>query len=605
MNRYETGFSRVCASQEMKARLYARLNDERQLLAAEPYEPRVHIGKKRKALLILIAAVLLLLSACAAYAVYWSSTQRIKEYSQSEQATDDRLAQSEQMADQAIEGTTYYSPMTDMTELDGISFAWKGASYWGNDSPPEMHLAFDATDAKTGDDSRLSDIDYVLSVGGKTYPAYVKADGTTRALPAIAEADDMAHGAEYEIWFRIDDQIITDGMSMKLTCTLYRWDASGQRGESLGDFSLDFVYRVPTEQIEADRQRMIDEYYAGLCAEQRETDAALNEQPDEAVALNIQQGVFTLHDVTVTQKGVLLGTTGQFGWYDTGVNTYYLQYLDGYDLVGEQLGVQYELYTEGGKNCMRDYPGKITQVKLLPWYADIADLPETVLVSILADGKTDVFGVGDGVEHTSKTEQIQIAFRVNPRTGEVILPKDDAERESWCQETLRLAADGRNENCYAPLNAEQTHNGVTVRLTRVGFQPKTGALYVSYDLIGANWESDLADLMSARIFIDDKELERWEPADYAPSTSERELERMRTYIDAYGSLDGQKLQHSGAGGGFLFHPYPAYLPESFELRFLWDFYDWTAEGERVFVGTYDITSQVYKKDIVPGELSVD
>ena len=66
MNRYETGFSRVCASPEMKDRLYTRLNDECQLLAAEPYEPRVRIGKKRKALLILIAAVLLLLSACAA-----------------------------------------------------------------------------------------------------------------------------------------------------------------------------------------------------------------------------------------------------------------------------------------------------------------------------------------------------------------------------------------------------------------------------------------------------------------------------------------------------------------------------------------------------------
>ena len=605
MNRYEAGMNGIYASPDMKKRLYARLNDEYQLLAAERPEPRVYIGKKRKALLILMAAVLLLLSACAAYAVYWSTTQRVKEYNQSEQATDDRLALAEQMADQVIEGTTYYSPLTGITEIDGISFAWKGVSYWGNDSPPELHVAFDAADSVAGDDSRLTDLEYILTVGEKTYTAYAKADGATRMLPAIAQADDMALGAEYEIWFRIDDQTISIEMPMTLTCTLYVWGEDGQRGEERGHGAFDFTYDEPTVQIEAERKRLTEEYYANLSTQQSETDTALAEQPNEAVAVNMQQGVFTLHDVTVTGEGVLLGTTGQFGWYDTGVNTYYSEYLDGYDLVGEQLGVQYELYKDSGENFLGDYPGTLTQVKLLPWYADVADLPETVLVSILGDGGIDVFGIGDGIEHTSKKELIQISFRVNPHTGEVILPKDDEERESWCKETLRLAADGRNENCYSPLNAEQTHNGVTVRLTRVGFQPKTGALYVSYDLIGANWGSDLACLTSSRIYLNGEELERWKQAETEPSTPERELERMRTYSDAYGSLDGQKLQHSGTGGGFLFHPYPAYLPESFELRFLWDFYDWTIEGERVFVGTYDITTKVYQKDIVPGEISVD
>jgi len=186
MNRYEAAFADVHATPEFKDRLYARIDQECRVLTSTPRTHKPMFSRKRKALLIFIAAAFLLLSACAAYAVYWSSTQRAKEYTQSEQATDDRLALATQMADESISGTTFFSSIEGKAEVDGISFALVGVCFYPNETPPEVHLAFNADDTKTNDNSRLVDFDYVLTVGGKEYPAYAKADGTVRALPAIA-----------------------------------------------------------------------------------------------------------------------------------------------------------------------------------------------------------------------------------------------------------------------------------------------------------------------------------------------------------------------------------------------------------------------------------
>jgi hypothetical protein len=47
---------------------------------------------------------------------------------------------------------------------------------------------------------------------------------------------------------------------------------------------------------------------------------------------------------------------------------------------------------------------------------------------------------------------------------------------------------------------------------------------------------------------------------------------------------------------------PQYLPDTFEIRLVWDVYDRDEEYNRVFIGTFDITTTVHKADIVPGEL---
>jgi hypothetical protein len=45
---------------------------------------------------------------------------------------------------------------------------------------------------------------------------------------------------------------------------------------------------------------------------------------------------------------------------------------------------------------------------------------------------------------------VDFLFRINPRTGEITLPKDDTERDAWREETLRLAEDGETTTISRP-----------------------------------------------------------------------------------------------------------------------------------------------------------
>ncbi len=593
MNRYEVAFDGVSASAAFKSRLNQRLNRECRALAAGMPAPEPRMSAKRKALLILIAAILLLLSACAAYAVYWSSTQQAKEYVQSEQAVDDRQALAERIADEAIAGTTFYSPITGTGEADGISLDLKGVSFWTNDDPPELHVAFDASDAKTGDNSRLTDFAYVLSAGGKTYDAYGKADGTVRSLPAVARADNEALGAQYEIWFRIEDQAIESGMPMTLTCTLYNWSGD-TRGEALGSFSFDFVYTVPTEQIEARREQWVEKALAGLEASAAEQAETLAGMPNEATQLDIVQGAFTLTDAAASKDGVLLGAIGECNWQNKGVNTFYDMYLDGYQTIGTQLSAVYEPHTEEGKNYTGDYPSTLTSLTLLPWYSSEAELPETVLVAVLGEGGIDSGQTGDGIDITIEKERIQIAFYINPRTGVITLPKDDAEREAWCEETRRLAADGRNERLRCPLEGSQTVGDVTLTLERLGFDPTQRYLSIRYTIDGLYCPPE-ADYTVQHIYLDGTELECWDKG------GQYTVEAAKLWVESYGTFTTFDDWESSTRGHFM-QIVPKYLPDTFEIRLVWDIYDRDKTYNRVFIGTFDITTTVHKADIVPGEL---
>lgn len=592
MNRYEAGFARVHATPEFQKRLLNRLNDER--LSPAPVKPVPVMTRQRKALLILIAAVLLLLSACAAYAVYWSSTQQAKEYAQSEQAVNDRLAKAQQYADAAIAGMTFFSPLSGTAEVDGITFEPVGVCYYPNENPPEVHVTFNSEDSKTGDNSRLYNFDFVLTVGGNDYPAYAKADDTVRALPAIAMADPSGLGADHEMWFRIDDQTIVSGMPMKLSGTLYQWDENGQRGENLGSFSFDFVYEIPTEEIEAKRDELVKESLSSLESNATGQAEAISDMPNEAFPLNIVQGVFTLKDAAASKEGVLLGTIGECNWQNKGVNTFRDMYLDGYHTVGTQLSAVYEPHTEEGKNYGGDYPSTLTALTLLPWYADAANQPENVLVAVLGEGGIDPFQTGDGVDYTVAKERIQIAFYINPHTGEVTLPADDAEREAWCEETRRLAADGRNERSYCPLEGSQTVEGVSLTLERLGFDPTQHYLFIRYTIDGLYCPPE-ASYTVQHIYMDGVELECWyKGGQYTEAAA-------KLWVESYGTFTTFDDWDSGTRGHFM-QIVPKYLPDIFEIRLVWDVYDRDIEYNRVFVGTFDITATVHKADIVQGDL---
>ena len=600
MNRYEAAFAGVHATPEFKNRLYARIDQECRTLAHAPKTPKPMFSSKRKALLICIAAVLLLFSACAAYAVYWSSTQRAKEYTQSEQATDDRLALATRMADESIAGTTFFSSIEGTAEVDGLSFALVGVCFYPNERPPEVHLAFNASDTKTNDNSRLVDFDYVLTVGGKEYPAYAKADGTVRALPAIAMADTTMLGAEYETWFRIDDQAIVSGMPMTLSCTLYDWAEDGQRGISLGSFSLDFVYTVPTEQIALERERLIEQNLAYLDAQAKNQSEALANLPDEMTQLNITQEDYTFTDAQVSKDGLLLGVTRVTDGSEAAVF-----YMDGYRLEAEPVS---HIFTPDTARPRQDaaweveYFGTLETITRYPWYVPVDELPETVLIAVLRDAGTaqrtraDVNGYYEGETIDYAWNAVDFLFRINPRTGEITLPKDDTERDAWREETLRLAEDGRNNDHIAALTGSQTVNGVTMSLFQLYVKPNSGSVYIDCMVDGMYYPGELMmDIMHLTI-----------------NGVEQDTTNAEELISQYGFSKARADEWVKSYGGWQIHNdwmagqnFGLSLPRStwqndFTFRLQMDVYDRDEDWNRVFIGSFDITTTVKKEDIISG-----
>ncbi len=599
MNRYEAAFAGVHATPEFKNRLYARIDQESRALASTPRTHKPMFSRKRKALLIFIAAALLLLSACAAYAVYWSSTLRAKEYTQSEQATDDRLALATRMADESISGTTFFSSIEGTAEVDGISFALVGVCFYPNETPPEVHLAFNANDTKTNDNSRLVDFDYVLTVGGKEYPAYAKADGTARALPAIALADTTMLGAEYETWFRIDDQAIESGMPMTLSCTLFDWADDGQRGELLGNFSLDFVYTVPTEQIAQERERLIEKNLAYLETQAQDQSEALASLPDEMTQLNITQEEYTFNDVQVSKDGLLLGVTRVTDGSDAAVF-----YMDGYRLEAEPVSHIFTPDTTRPQLHLMpweevQYFGTYESVLEYPWYAPLNELPETVLIAVLRNEGSHRMAKGDDENDpiTYSWNEVALLFRVNPRTGEVTLPKDDAEREAWRAETLRLAEDGRNNDHIANLNGTQTINGVTISLLQLYVKPNSDLVYIYCMVDGMYYPGALSrDLM--HLTINGVEQDTTDAEERISQYAGFSKERADEWVKSYG---GWQIHNDWiAGQEFEIRIPRSAWEDDLTIRLQMDVYDRDENWNRVFIGSFDLSATVKKDDIISG-----
>ena len=598
MNRYEAGFARVQATPEFQKRLLNRLNDE--LLSPAPAKSGSIMTRQRKALLILIAAVLLLLSACAAYAVYWSSTQQAKEYVKSEQAVDDRRALAEQYADATIAGLTFYSPLCGSAEVDGITFQPVGVCYYPNEKPPEVHLTFNSEDSKTGDISRLTDFEYVLTVGGKDYPAYAKADGTIRALPAIAMADSSGLGADLEMWFRIDDQAIVSGMPMKLSGMLYQWDENGQRAENLGSFSFDFVYELPTEKIEAERARLVEKIYAGLIEDAKTRSAALSQLPNEMTELNIKQDDYTFTDAQATKDGFLLGQTRVT--YGADATDFY---MDGYHLEAEPIS---EIYTPDESRPRQDvgwevdYYGAYDTITCYPWYAPLEELPETVLIAVLRDAgtkqrtKADINGYYEGEKITYTWDAIELLLRVNPRTGEITLPKDDAERKAWREETLRFAEDGRNVDYLATLSGSQTCNGVTMSFTHIRVTPNRGTLDIECDVDGMYDPRQLAYCLM-HLTINGVEQDTSD-AEALMSQYKFSEENANVWVESYG---GWQIHNNWIAGQVFGLRVPrSTWRNDFTIRLQMDIYDREENWDLVFIGSFDMSATVKKDDIISG-----
>lgn len=572
-----------------------------ELQKAATRRPAGSMSPKRRALVIAIAAVLLLLSACAAYAIYWSSTQRAKQYSQSGQAADDRQALAEQVANEIIAGTTFYGVIEGKAEVDGIALELVGASYWPNDDPPEMHIAFNAADAKTGNSSRLYDFDYVLTVGGTEYPAYAKADGTVRALPIIWQADSMAHGAEHEIMFRISELIIADGTPMALSGTLYAYDETGQRGDSLGSFSLDFSYEIPTEQIEAERARLIVEALSSLDTQAQEQSDTIAGLPDEMLPLNITQDEYTFLDATVTETGLLLGTSVITKGADAPK-----VYMDGVEMTGEMTETVSSIFTPDESRPQLTaswevaYYGLAECVTCYPWVDSKEALPETVLFAVLRDAGSDQHRKGSMTGQTDEYltftwDRIELLLRINPRTGEITLPKDDAERAAWKEETLCLAADGRNEKHELALNPNrelQQINGVSASLYTLDYDARSREMLLICFANGIYYYPELASSAPV-VYIDGVQQTIKESNEVVPFSQEE----AEAWVERNGGWEPQN--NCPGDATILLDKRAFFLPDTFTLHVVWDVYDRNENWERIHVGTFDFTTTVSKTDIAP------
>ena len=596
--------NRVSPTSEFSCRIDAvcdQIRQSRQRKETKRSKGRT-MPSKRRALVILIAAVLLLLSACAAYAIYWSSTQRAKDYSQSEQAMDDRQSLAERSADEMIAGMTFYGAIDETAEVDGIAFEWKGASYWQNDDPPEMHVAFNAADAKTGDNSRLYDFDYVLTAGGKDYPAYAPSDQPEPRKPAIAQADGMApDGSKYEIWFRIADQEITDGMPMTLTATLYRYDDAGNRIEMLGSFTLDFTYEIPAEQIETERARLVEEILSGLDAQAQMQAETIDGLPDETTQLGITQDEYTFVDATVTETGLLLGTSVVTRGADAPVI-----YMDGIEMPFEMEETVSSIFTPDESRPQLTaswevaYYGLSESVTRYLWVDPMETLPETVLFAVLRDAGSAQHRKGSMTGQTDELltftwEKVELLLRVNPRTGEITLPKHDAERTAWREKTLRLAADGRNERHELDLNPNrelQKINGVSASLYTLRYDARRWELPLECFANGIYYYPELASSPPV-VYIDGVQQTIKESNEIVPFSQED----AEAWVEKNG---GWQAQNNCPGDATIILDQRAFfLPETFTLRVVWDVYDRNENWERVHIGTFDFTITVSKTDIAP------
>jgi len=591
---YQNSFDNIHTSTNFRSRMVVmieKMNNRGETPISTSMRTRIPF--RRKALLIAIAAILFLLSACAAYAVYWSSTQRAKEYSQSESAVDDRRVLAERSADEIIAGMTFYSPINGTAEVDGITFTLKGVNYWLNDDPPELHLVFSADDKKTGDMSRLYNFDYTLNIGDKSYPAYANIGSNAQTIPAIATAD--ALDAQYEIWFRMGDQVVADGTAMTLAGSLYSYAADGQRGDCLGNFSLGFTYTIPKDQIEAERARLVEQILNDKNTEAKVQAAELAEIPDEMTQLNITQDEYTFTDAQVTEDGFILGQTRVTDGADAAEF-----YMDGYHCYSEVISHIFTPDTTRPQLHLQpweaiQYFGTYESVFEYPWYAPLNEMPETVLVAVLRNqGSHKMARGGDENDPiTYSWNEVALLLRVNPHTGEITLPKDEAERNAWREETEKLASDGRNEPSYCLLDSSEKIGDVSLTLERLGFNPTWRELYVSYRIDGLYCPPETSSSLP-RIYLNGVELEGRNKGGQYTTTAAKQ------WVESYGTFAKvEDWQSSTSGHAILVTP--EYLPDSFNIRFVWDVYDRDEAYNRVFIGTFDITFQVDKHDIQIGE----
>lgn len=546
-------------------------------------EPRV----SRKACLLLAAAILLLLAACAA--VYISSAAAAKANAEAALAQSDaaKRQQAEELAAELVDGTAPYVAMDDAVTVGGVTLRLRGIELDDNgDGTTEMLLEFDTAcdsgeiavlrDASDEDGSAgarcLIGMDaraFTLKVGDKQYQPYRQPDWEGQAQPAVF------HGT-YAMWcmqFTGVDASIAAGAEMLLSGQLNRYDADGVLLEPIGSFSIRFSYQYGEQERQARIDAMAEEVQQSTEADAQERLETLDTLPTAATPLNIHAGDVTVLDAARSEDGLLLGI--RYEWPEDERRKFTLQLLDFY-MDGYQIWPLERDVKVGDTS--------VTWLWELPLYASMDEMPEKSVL-YLARPEAWMTDLGDGVRYSRPdpselggrvrelhVEAVETAFRCNWRTG-AVSRVPDSELAACLAQQRALVADGRNAHRLYDAGAQQTINGVTVKIASVYLSP-AGQWRILYQATGL-----LCELMT------------WETAPHITIDADRAaLPFWRDYtVDVAEFASNYDLKTPrGTSGDWtaVTKKRVDMLPEVIPFVIEWELYDLNADGERVLVGTF-------------------
>ena len=636
MEQYKSAFSTIHATAGFQRRMIEMMqqHNEPRITRAPRKAQKNSIPAKRKALLIVIAAALLLLSACAAYAVYWSSAQRAKDNATAKiEISDEALQQeAEAYADGMVKASSLTAQLTGSATIGDITIQMNavevfqyedGAEYVFyysvnsdtigfitsfdqnallDDSDAQERLNSFGTFCEIGIDAR----DFVLIINGQAFQPYAPPDyeGVRQPASGWGKQDD---GSEWtsSLMIRQNPVPITQDSQMNLSGTLYSCDATGTRTGTIGSFSIDFAYQYPEEQAQTIWQETVDNYKAWYKALNEARLERLDDLPTEATPVGLTQDSTTIDDITILEDSLLLGFTSDRGWkpadgtaFNYNDAGHELYYIDGYQIEPEIMDKAWSEEKLSEPDEYGEFYSRIvSSILKIPYYRATQDMPEELTVYITRE-----------MQYFSVTEQkmlddnsrwpLELVFRVNRITGAVTLPKDDAEKASWIAEQTTLASDGRNDARDYVIHQEQTIGDMTVLLERLLYYParRTFVLYAFIPVIDCEvmpWEIDPV------VSIDGVPLDAPHRDTYDqtidPSTPKPFETDIEEWVDTYG-LDANRF--CWYDFTFAVPENMIDMPDSFTLDFTWDVYDLGADATRKFIGTFAFQVPLQKNDYI-------
>ena len=631
MEQYQNTFDAIHASAMFKRRMVNMMlehNTPRVPLRQQKARQST-IPVRRKVLLIVMAAVLLLLSACAAYAIYWSSTQRAMENATEniEKPAAVVSKEAEAYADTEVKAYSLTAPLTGSATVGDVNIQLDSVEVFQDVDGAEYVLYYSALSDRIGfiasfaptyleedraAQERLTQFDsfceigidakdFVLTIDGQAFPVYSKPDyeGVPEPASGWNEPSDDAAGTS-SLMIRQNPVPITQNSKMNLSGTLYSCDATGNRTGTIGTFSIDFTYEYPAAEAEAIRQEAIDRYTQS----QANTNAArletLGNLPTESIPVGLTQAGTTVDDVTILEDSLLLGITDDRGQQATGADynvvtsSRTLYYVDGYQIEAEVMDMTWSDEKLSEPDQYGEYSSRIVSaIRKVPFYRAAQDMPEELSVYITREKQYYSIDEHKLVDLKDLCP-LDLIFRVNRTTGKVTLPKNDTEKASWVAEQTVLIEDGRNNARDYVIHQEKTIGGMTVLLERLIYflASRTYILHAFIPVIDCEvmpWEIDPVVTLNGETLVEplnDTYYRSLDPTVYPPFET-----NIEEWVDTYG-LDANRF----CWYDFTYRaPQSMFdMPDSFPLDFTWDVYDLGADATRKFIGTFTYTATIEK-----------